>query len=127
MTKEPLLESALTPEQLATLLLRRMNAGDVDGVVALYEVEAVLALAGGKTARGSSHIRDFYTGLLASRPQFEAGDQSAPLINGNIALTSSTLKDGTVTIEIARVQPDGTWRWSIDNPAVGKSFESPRS
>jgi ketosteroid isomerase-like protein len=116
--------NAQTPDQLATFLLSRMNAGDVDGVVALYESEAVLVLPGGKVARGTNNIRDFYANLLANRHRFEAGEQSAPLINGGIAITSSILQNGTVTVEVARLQPDGFWLWSIDNPAIGKAFNS---
>ena len=92
MTQQALYERALAPEQLATLLLKRMNAGDLEGVVALYETEAVLVLPDGKVARGTKQIHDFYENFLANRPQFAAGRQSAPLINGNIALTSSTAR-----------------------------------
>lgn len=124
MSKDSLHENARTPDQLATFLLSRMNAGDVDGVVALYESEAVLVLPGGKVARGTNSIRDFYANLLANRPKFEAGEQSSPLINGSIAITSSILQNGTVTVEIARLQTDGSWLWSIDNPAIGKAFDN---
>jgi ketosteroid isomerase-like protein len=112
-------EPARTPEQLTELLLARMNAGDVEGVVALYETGALLVMPDGRVATGASAIRDFYAELLASRPHFEPGRQSAPLINGNIALTSSTLPTGQITVEIARRQMDGTWLWMIDNPAIG--------
>jgi ketosteroid isomerase-like protein len=124
MAQESSQECARTPEQLTTFLLNRMNAGDVDGVVALYEAEAVLVLPDGKIARGTNQIRDFYANLLANHPQFEAGEQSAPLINGDIAITSSTLQNGTVTVEIARLQPVGSWLWSIDNPAIGKAINN---
>jgi ketosteroid isomerase-like protein len=122
MSNGSLSKNAQTPDQLATFLISRMNAGDVDGVVALYESEAVLVLPGGKVARGTNNIRDFYANLLADRPKLEAGEQSAPLINGSIAITSSILQNGTVTVEVARLQPDGSWLWSIDNPAIGKAF-----
>ncbi len=41
---------AAEPEDLARLLMERVNAGDLDGVVALYELEAVLALPGEEVA-----------------------------------------------------------------------------
>jgi hypothetical protein len=31
-----------------------------------------------------------------------------------LALGSTRLNDGGVTAEVARRQPDGTWRWVID-------------
>jgi hypothetical protein len=113
-------ESARTPKQLTEFLLVRMNAGDVEGVVALYETGALLVMPDGRVATGASAIREFYAELLASRPHFEAGRQSAPLINGDIALTSSTLPTGQITVEIARQQAGGTWLWMIDNPAIGR-------
>ena len=39
---------ALEPEDLDRLFLRRANAGDVDGLVALYEPDAVLAFPPGR-------------------------------------------------------------------------------
>jgi hypothetical protein len=42
------------------------------------------------------------------------------LRRGNIALTSSRLVNGTVTAEVARRKPDGTWRWAIGQPAVAQ-------
>ena len=64
------LERALAPEDLDRLFLERANAGDVDGVVALYETDAVLALAPGRLAVGTEAIRRVYAELLASPPSF---------------------------------------------------------
>jgi len=111
-------ESALEPEALAQFFVQRANAGDVEGLVALYELDAVLAYGNGQTAVGTEAIRRFYTVLLGTRSQFEAGEQSPPLRNGDLALTSSRLANGRVTAEIARRQPDGTWLWSVDQPAI---------
>lgn len=110
---------AKSPEQLAELLLARMNAGDVDGVVALYSNDALLVLPNGQLAEGASQIRAFYQDLLSTRPQFVPGVQSPPLISGNIALTSSTLTTGKITAEIACRKADGTWVWVVDHPAIG--------
>jgi hypothetical protein len=38
--------------------------------------------------------------------------------NGDLALTSTRLPGGGATVEVARRQPDGSWRWVIDQPAV---------
>ena len=45
--------------------------------------------------------RKFYEQLLATRPNFAAGNQQPPLRNGNLALTSTSLTNGA-TAEIAR-------------------------
>jgi hypothetical protein len=47
------------------------------------------------------------------------GEMRQPAIrNGDLALTSTRLPGGGATVEIARRQPDGSWRWVIDQPAV---------
>jgi ketosteroid isomerase-like protein len=121
MKRDTAHEPAGAPEQLTTFLLMRMNAGDVEGVVALYQDDARLVLPDGQVAVGANEIRAFYRALLADRPHFASGTQSPPLLNGDVVLTSSTLPNGKVTAEIACRQSDGTWRWSIDHPAIGNA------
>ena len=38
--------------------------------------------------------------------------------NGDLALTSTRLPGGGATVEVTRRQPDGSWRWVIDQPAL---------
>jgi hypothetical protein len=45
-----------------------------------------------------------------------AGEPRSTLRAGDLALTSTRLDDGAVTVEVARRRPDGTWRWIIDEP-----------
>jgi ketosteroid isomerase-like protein len=116
MTDQP--EPAREPNDLGRLLNQRMNAGDLDGIVALYEPAAVLALPGGQTAVGSQAIRGFFERMLASRPTIPPGEPRPALISGDLALTSTRLANGAVTAEVARRQPDGTWRWALDQPRV---------
>jgi ketosteroid isomerase-like protein len=113
-------EPSLDPEDLARFFVSRANAGDVEGFVALYEPDAVLAGPEGQTLVGTEAIRGFYAELLADRPQFEPGEQRPALRRGDLALTSSRLGNGTVTAEVARRQPDGTWLWAVDQLAIAK-------
>jgi ketosteroid isomerase-like protein len=59
---------AREPEELGRLFLERARAGDVEGVVALYEPGAVLAMPAGELIRGTTALRDFYAALLADPP-----------------------------------------------------------
>ena len=59
-------ERALQPEDLDRLFLERANAGDVDGVVDLYEPDAVLAFPPGHLAAGR-HV------AVADRPAGRLG------------------------------------------------------
>ena len=109
-------DRAQDPEELGRLFLQRANAGDIDGVVALYEPEAVLASPAGGVAVGTEAIRRAYQQLLAGRPRV-AGDVGPALRCGDLALTSTRFQGGA-TAEIARRQPDGTWLWAVDQPSV---------
>ena len=72
-------------------------------------------------AKGAEAIRRVYTEMLSGHPKLVAGEQSPALLNGDLALTSSRLANGTVTAEIARRQPDGNWLWAVDQPVVSAS------
>jgi ketosteroid isomerase-like protein len=66
---------ALDPQDLARLLVSRANAGDVEGMVALYEPDAALACGDRRIAVGTDAIRKFYTDLLATGRTFDLGEQ----------------------------------------------------
>ena len=106
--------SAAEPEDLERLFVVRVNAGDVEGLVALFEPDAVMAFAPGKAAAGSEAIRQVFEDMVASGVTLTLGDQQPSLRVGDLALGSTRLDDGGVTAEIARRQADGTWRWVID-------------
>lgn len=113
-------DSALDPQDLARLLVSKANAGDVEGMVALYEPDAVLACGDRRVAVGTDAIRKFYTELLATGRTFDLGEQRSAMLRGNLALTSTRLPNGAVTAEVARRQLDGTWLWVIDQPSIGE-------
>ena len=115
-------EQARQPEDLAKLFIDRANKGDVEGVVSLYEANAVIALPPGQTTLGRENIRRIYEHLLADRPRFEGKVQSA-LIHGDWALTSTQFSGGA-TAEVAHRQSDGNWLWVIDQPNIfGQNFK----
>jgi ketosteroid isomerase-like protein len=107
------------PQDLERLLVSRQRAGDINGMVTLYEPDAVIDVGEGKLVVGREAIRQFFAGLVAAGRKFEHGDQRKALICGDLALTSTRLPDGTVTAEIARRQSDGTWLWVIDRFSNG--------
>gem|GEM_PF-2925625 len=82
---------AKEPNDLERFFVERANAGDVEGIVALYEPNATLACGGGEVVVGLDQIRKFFIGFLASRPQLTPSLQAPALCSGDLALTSSRL------------------------------------
>lgn len=98
--------------------MKRANASDVDGLVTLYEPDAVLDFPCGALTMGSRSIRRVYGQMLADKPRFAAGEQRPALVNGDLVLCSTRLPDGGATVEVARRQPDGRWLRVLDRPNV---------
>ncbi|MBF6230602.1 nuclear transport factor 2 family protein [Nocardia farcinica] len=115
---------AATPEELATLFTRYFNAGDLDGLLSLYEPGAVLFPMPGERRTGLDAIRESLRGMLDSGARIEltvrgvhvAGELA--LIANDSVLTGAG-PDGTLvstTTEIARRGSDGSWRYVLDDP-----------
>ena len=118
MTDEVMRKPAHDPQDLEQLLVSRERTGDVDGMTALYEPQAVLDCGDGRLVAGKEAIREFYTRLVATGRKFDFGDQRPAIVSGDLALTSTRLPDGSVTAEVARRQGDGTWLWVIDQFSI---------
>jgi ketosteroid isomerase-like protein len=104
-------------------LVARENTGDVAGMTALFEADAVIEIGGGTFVRGKEAIHELFaelqvTGFGPEKRKFELGEQRPALVCGDLALTSTRSRDGTVTTEVARRQEDGTWLWVIDRYSV---------
>ncbi len=118
MADIPTHEPARDPQDLERLLVARERAGDVDGMVALYEPNAVLDCGDTHLIVGRQTIRAFFAALVAAGRKFDAGNQRQAIISGDLALTSTRLPDGSVTAEIARRQEDGSWLWVVDKFSI---------
>ena len=112
-------EKAASPEDIPRLFRKFVEAGDFAGLATLYEADAVLALPPGEETRGSDAIAEVFRKVFAERAPGSSDGQLQPVLHcGDLALTSTRLSDGRVTAEVARRQPDGSWRWVIDQPSV---------
>ena len=118
---------ARTPEEAHHLWAQAFSAGDLDGLVALYEPDAVLLPGSGQPVTGRSAIREALRGFLALEARFELRVQRAlqaddlALLYSRWTLSAtgpdgSDLKRGGQTSDVVRRQSDGTWLFVIDNP-----------
>jgi ketosteroid isomerase-like protein len=109
----------LRPEDLTRVFVERSNAGDANGVAALYEEEAVTAYPPGETTVGRAAIRDLWASILAQRPQSDPEEPLPTLISGDIALTSTIRKDGVgARAQVVRRHRDGSWLRLLDCPEL---------
>ncbi|HEX7034877.1 MAG TPA: nuclear transport factor 2 family protein [Pseudomonadales bacterium] len=118
--------AARTPEEICRLFQRHLAQGDVDGVLALYDPEAVFLRRDAEPTRGRDELRQELAALVAGKPRFEF-DVRQVVQAGDIALMHTRWQvpvpaPMTVhAIEVARRQPDGTWCWLIGDPfTVGR-------
>lgn len=110
-------ERAMQPEDITRLFVERANAGDAEGLAALYEPDAVVAYPPGQMTVGRDAIRELYEKMLASAPRF-APEKPLPTVrNGNIALTATRATDAAgARAQVVRRQPDGSWLRVLDRP-----------
>ncbi|MDJ0393491.1 nuclear transport factor 2 family protein [Rhodococcus sp. G-MC3] len=110
-------EKAQTPEDITRLFVERSNAGDADGVAALYDENAVMAYPKNETTVGRDAIRTLWASVLAHGPRFEPEEGLPTLTHGDIALTSTAPRDGAgARAQVAVRQADGSWLRIIDQP-----------
>lgn len=116
-----------TPEALMAAFADRLNAGDLDGLVALYEPDAVFEAQPGVVAHGHAAIRDALGQLLTLGPTISA-ETVQVLTGGDVALVvnewtmTGTAPDGEAvhqggrSADVVRRQPDGRWLVVVDKP-----------
>lgn len=116
-----------TLENVAKVFQDVFSAGDLDGMVCLYEPEAVFIPAPGQVATGSDAIREALAGFQEVGGRFELKTKSLHRV-GEIALETAEWKvegsdpDGNpvalsgLVAMVLRRQADGSWLGVIDNP-----------
>jgi len=112
--------TAKEPEDLTRLFVERANAGDPDGMAALYAQDAVLAYPPGSSTVGREAIHAVLEQMLVHVPRPFPLESPLPTVRyGDLALTSTRAADGTGgRVQVARRQPDGTWLRIIDRPEI---------
>jgi len=113
--------SARKPHEIHHIFEAAFNAGDLEAIMALYEPGAVF-IPGDRSISGHDAIRDFYRISLSAgsrvtletRMVVESADGLA-LLHGAWSLGPPVSSEGLST-EVVRRQPDGEWKFVIDNP-----------
>ena len=117
----------LNPMEIHAAFENAFNSGDLDGLVALYEKNALLVAEPSRTVIGHGPIREAYQGFLALRAKMTLETVSAfesdglALLYGRWSLQGKGPDGADIQMtgrnsEVVRRQPDGTWLFIIDNP-----------
>ncbi len=110
---------ATEPEDVTRLVSERLNAGEAEGVAALYEPDAVLAYPADRPVTGREAIQAIYQQMADAGVKFALETPLPTVRFEDLELTSTRSVDNTgVRVQVLRRQPDGSWLRIIDRPEV---------
>lgn len=116
---------ANSPEEICHLFKQYMAEGDLDSLFSLYDPEAVFLNRSGEVKKGEA-LKQELAYFAAVKASFEFRVKQV-IQSGDIALmhtewqVAAPVPMSQYAIEVARRQPDGTWRWLIGDPfTVGR-------
>jgi ketosteroid isomerase-like protein len=111
---------AKSPQEICHLFKQYMAEGDLDSLLSLYDPEAVFLNRSCEVKKGDG-LREELALFAAVKAAFDFNIKQV-IQSGDIALmhtewkVSSPEPMSAYAIEVARRQPDGTWRWLIGDP-----------
>ena len=121
------LKGQRTPEQVLESIVDGINTGNLDSLMPLYEPGAAFAAQPGTLAHGLPGVRGSLAAFIAMKGTLdlevtrvlEAGDLA--LVAGVWSFTGTGPDGEPVKLtahnaDVLRRQPDGSWRFVIDNP-----------
>ena len=109
-----------TPEEICQLFKRYMQEGDLESLLSLYDTDVVFVSESGEM-RDRQQLKDELAPLVATHTVFDFNIIKV-IQADNVALMhtqwiiSSSQSRSLYAIEVARRQPDGSWRWLIGDP-----------
>lgn len=122
-----LLQPPVEPQDWPRIFTERINAGDLDGAVALYEPEARFVTPSGETLVGREQMRRVLAGLIDAKTRMQCRVVKA-VAAGDIAVlytdfqlttveaSGKTVEVNQKAIEVLRRKLDGTWRLIVGDP-----------
>jgi ketosteroid isomerase-like protein len=118
---------SMTPEEVLKSVVEGINTGDLEFLMTLYEPLACFASKPGQIAKSPNGIRESLRGFidmsgkldLRVKRVLKASDLALVTTEWSFSGTGSDGKHVDITsksADVLRQQPDGSWRFVIDNP-----------
>lgn len=119
--------AAPTPQEVQSQWAKAFNAGDLEGLMALYAPDACFVPQPGQPVQGHNSIREALQNFLSLGAKIDIDadyvleSKDTALLRGRWQLTG-TAPDGQAldmrgrSSEVVRRQPDGGWVYIIDHP-----------
>ena len=116
-----------TPEQVLGSIVEGINTGNLDALMSLYEPGAAFAVQPGNLTHGLAGVREALAGFIAMEGTLEL-DVTRVLEARELALVTAAwsftgagpegepVRQSARSADVLRRQPDGSWRFVIDNP-----------
>lgn len=120
---------ANSPEEICRLFREYMASGDIEALLGVYDDEAVFMNQAGELKKGKEGIREELMPFAKQKADFSyeikqvirSGDIALMHTHWNVPLPEGIKKQHA--IEVARRQPDNSWRWLIGDPfSVGALY-----
>ncbi len=118
----------MTPEEVLNSIVEGINGGDIDSSMTLYEPMACFASQPGQLAKSPDGIRESLRGFIDMKGKLDLKVKRVLKASDLALVTSEWSFSGTgpdgkrvditgkKSADVLRQQPDGTWRFVIDNP-----------
>jgi ketosteroid isomerase-like protein len=117
----------MTPEEVLGSVVEGINCGDLDSLMKLYEPLACFASEPGQLAKGPDGICESLRSFIDMKGKLDLKVNRVLKVSDIALVTtewsfSGTGSDGkhidiaSKSADVLRQQPDGTWRFIIDNP-----------
>lgn len=127
-TAEPV--AATTPAQVSEIWGAAFNRGDIEGMMSLYTADCAFVADPSQVIHGTDGIRAVLEGFLALKGTITFSEATI-VEHGDTALcharwtATGTGPEGPVemggyTSEVVQRQADGTWKYVIDDPGIGR-------
>ena len=112
----------MSPQNTLDLLIECANNNDLDGIMALYDPEAVFTVSPGKVVKGIKAIRDIFAHILKLGVSVTI-EKTAIIEAGDIATCINRVRikgggfgsDPLMAFDVLRRAADGKWLFVIDN------------